>query len=366
MENNTENKFLINPAQRKKLRIYKYIYIIAAVSFLCYCTFDLISDKMAENGYWDSAMTTSSDVAKEAAALDGSAEKVQVGTHIGDIKNFNIEDSAFTVSGSVWFKWTGDPDLDMAHHFSIYKGTIKDSKVSQEIHDGNTNYQLVDFEATISKEFWTKRFPLESHQIRMYIMSDYPVDDVVFTDDKANSKVADNLSVTGFKTLRSATDTLFYKLDTSYGEPGIKDKVIVSEHVTQIEISRSSVGLYLICFISLFGTVIWALISLYICTYHRVDPLSLLPGALFGAAANVIVGANRVANIQSGLLLYVNILGISTILIVSLLIIVINRIRAHYEDREYAAYFGKVMFRWVALFTIVGNILLPVSSYMFR
>ena len=227
------------------------------------------------------------------------------------------------------------------------------------------NYQLVDFDVTISKNFWTKRFPLESHQLRMYIISDYQIGDVVFKNDSANSQVSKTFSINGFQLRRSATGDVFFETNTNYGQPGIKDTAILSEHVTQLEIVRQGLGLYLICFISLFATVFWALLSLFMCTYHRVDPIGMIPGALFGAVANVMIGVNRIPTVQAGLLLDVNIFGIATILVCAMAIIGINRIRSYHKDRAYAAYIGIKLFRIITIITVIGNIAMPLAAYMF-
>lgn len=60
--------------------------------------------------------------------------------------------------------------------------------------------------------------------------------------------------------------------------------------MTQLEINRSGLGLYAKCFIALFGTSLWVFITMFLCTYHRADPLSMIPAALFGTVSNIMVG----------------------------------------------------------------------------
>ena len=108
------------------------------------------------------------------------------------------------------------------------------------------------------------------------------------------------------------------------------------------------------------------LITLFICTYHRVDPLSMIPAALFGTVTNIMVGANLLPDaLQLGLLEFVNIFGIVTILAVAMTIININRIRNKYEDRDFASFYGRVMFYTILVLVVAGNIILPMSAYMF-
>lgn len=346
------------------------IYIAAVGGFLLISCIGLIRDKNAEEGYWESALKPDAETEAQVQKIVGESSPVTVtvGTYITDLKDMNLDDSDFEVVAEVWFRWQGSKDLDMAHNFGVYKGTINHLQVIEDIHDGDSNYQLVSLDTTISKAFWTVRFPLESHQLRMYLQCAYNVSEVVFKADTDASTLNPNLEVAGFKVLRSATEALDYKYDSSLGNPeALKDTgyLYISEHMTQIEINRTGFSLYLMCFIAMFGTMTWAMITLFICTYHRVDPLGMIPAALFGAVANIMVGANKVPSMQQGLLLEMNFFGIATILTTAITIIMINRIRSKYEDREFAKKFGRLMFITELAFVVVGNIVLPVSAYKF-
>ena len=132
-----------------------------------------------------------------------------------------------------------------------------------------------------------------------------------------------------------------------------------------MEINRSSLGLYAKCFVALFGTSLWVFITMLLCTYHRVDPLSMIPAALFGTVSNIMVGANMLPDsLEIGLLEYVNAWGILTIIAGALTIININRIRTKYNDNEFAALFGRIMSFTLMFIVVLGHILMPVSAYM--
>lgn len=346
------------------------VYVFFMGGFLLLSCIGLINDKKAEEGYWESALTPDAQTEAETEEIDRSASPVMVtvGTYITDLKDMNLDDSDFEVVAEVWFRWSGSPDLDMAHHFGVYKGSVNKLTVIEETHNGNENYQLAALDTTISKAFWTVRFPLESHQLRMYLQSSYDINDVRFTADREASTVNPNLEVAGFKLLRSDTTALDYRYESSLGNPdAVSDTghLYIAEHLTQIEINRTGFSLYLMCFIAMFGTMIWAMITLFICTYHRVDPLGMIPGALFGTVANIMVGANKVPSMQQGLLLEMNFFGIATILTTAITIIMINRIRSKYEDRAFAKKFGRMMFFTEVTLVFIGNIALPVSAYKF-
>ncbi|MEA5004760.1 MAG: hypothetical protein VB081_14830, partial [Christensenella sp.] len=96
------------------------------------------------------------------------------------------------------------------------------------------------------------------------------------------------------------------------------------------------------------------------------DPLSMIPAALFGTVANIMVGANLLPDaLQAGLLEYVNVWGIMMILMGAMAIININRIRKKYEDRDFSKHYGRVLFYTILILVLAGNLLMPICAYIF-
>lgn len=266
----------------------------------------------------------------------------------------------------VWFNWDGDKELDMANNFRVYKGLINKREVIKESFENGHCYQLVRIDVTVTKNYWTKRFPLESHQLKIYIEPNYNVNEILLTTDKEDSGYNGNLSIAGFDMVRVDTGIFDMKYGSEQGDPQFRNAAYTTEHVTQMEINRSNGGLYAKCFIALIGTITWVLITLFICTYHRVDPLSMIPAALFGTVTNIMVGANLVPDaLDMGLLEFVNIWNIMIILMTAMSIININRIRNKFEDRDFAKLFGRSMFVMILLLALAGNLIMPLCAYMF-
>ncbi|MEG1073838.1 MAG: hypothetical protein RSF84_01770 [Ruthenibacterium sp.] len=67
------------------------------------------------------------------------------------------------------------------------------------------------FTTTVSKNFWTRRFPLESHQLRFYIESDHPADTVRFVADKENSGINPSLSFNGYELKRHLVNEYYIR-----------------------------------------------------------------------------------------------------------------------------------------------------------
>lgn len=353
--------------QIKKLAMSFVIIVVIAAVFLTGAVSTLYRDRADEARYWNSAFQSSDEANQLVEELGGSATKVLVGTYLENIKEISLKSSHFRVVFLTWFRWEGDPDLDMMNHFRVYKGYENKMEVVKDYHEGDLNYQLMRCDVTVTKDYWTRRFPLESHQLRFYIESDYPVERVIFVPDTEESGLNSGLSIAGYNVKKHETGIFTMVYDNVHADPELEEqKVVTSEFVTAIELNRSSWGLYAKCFIALFGTTTWVLIVLFLCTYHHIDPLGMIPAALFGTVSNIMVGANLLPDaLQMGLLEYVNIWGILTILAVTVSVITINRIRNKYEDRDFAKFYGRVMFYTIFTLTLAGHILMPVVSFMY-
>lgn len=356
----------ISAWQKKRLYVTLMLFLGVSLSFLAYAVISLYQDKKNEDKYWKEYLTIDSELQEKIDYYSTEASYVSVGTYIENLKEINLKNNSFTLDYLIWFNWEGNPDLDMANNFRIYKGNITKKEVVEDYHEGNANYQLVRITVTVSKVFWTPRFPLESHQLRIYVEANHPVDDIVFVKDEGSS-VNPNINIAGYDTTRIDSAVVANEYLNNNGDPRIENAVIKSEYVTQLEIARSDMGIYLKCFIALFGTSVWVFIVLYINTKHRVDPLGMIPAALFGTVSNIMVGANLLPDaLQIGLLEYVNFWGILTILSVALTVINVNRIRSKYEDREYAHLYGEIMFAVILSVIIAGHILMPLAAFKFK
>ena len=355
----------MKPWQKRRLFITLALVLGISIAFLVSTCTALYQDKVSEKGYWEAALTPTDSALEHLSLVDGNATQVSVGTYLETFKELSLKNSSYRMEFLLWFRWNGDEELDMANNFRIYKGTVNKLQVVKDYHENGENYQLLRVDASVFKNYWTIRFPLESHQLRMYIESNYTADRVVFVNDKENCGINGNLDIPGYNLVRHDTGIFTVGSDTSNGDPEVSGTAINSEFVTALEVNRDSWGLYLKCFIALFGTSVWVLIALFINTYHHVDPLSMIPAALFGTVSNIMVGANLLPDVlQMGLLEFVNIWGVMTILSVAMVIININRIRNKYQDKDFAAFYGRVMFYTILVLVIAGHIALPLSALL--
>ncbi len=358
----------LNPNQQKQLLVWMCSVIAAACVFIGSVSVYLISDKINEQKNWDYYLTESNTYTAEETALSANAAQILTGVYVERLDSVDIKNSKYTVTFKCWFNWNGNNELDMQNSFEIYEGTIKNILKKDEHRENGNNYQLFEVTADISKEFSTRRFPLGSYQLRIYLKPLDNIEHIVFIPDKKSSGVNSKLNAAGFELVRYDNAPFVYHCSAdSYGTYYKSGETeAYSEFLTVLELNRSSVGLYLKCVIALIGTGIWALITLFLCACHRVDSLGMMPAILIGTVTNLMIGANLVPDaLHTGLLEFINIWGIYTVLVSTVLVITINRIRSKQKDEEFAEFFGKIMFYTVLITTMAGHVILPLSAYKF-
>lgn len=265
----------------------------------------------------------------------------------------------------MWFNWENDKLITMENNFTVYNAEVNSAELLKDYTQNGQHYQRFKVNATVYQKFSTKRFPLGTYQLRFYIMPKQSIDNIYLTDENKDSCVNDNMKIAGYNVKSSETGLFIYRDENVKGDPILvnSSQVKTSEILTILEISTDSFGLYFKCIIALIGTNLWAFLTLFICTYHNVDSLSMIPAVLFGTMSNILVGANLVPDaLDAGLLEFVNIWGIYTILITTVIIINVNNIRNNIKDGFFAKTFGRVMFSILLFTTCIGYIVLPLSA----
>lgn len=353
-------------SEKRKLIIFVVVYFIIGSTFITSACVALFNNKTAAENSWTDGMTMSENAKNKIEAISDNATHVLTGTYVENLKEVNIKNSNFTFEALVWFKWTGNNDLNMADNFRFYEGAVTTKTLLKDSHKDNENYQLVRVLVNVSQTFSTERFPLESHNLHFYLESTYTADKVVLDADTEESSMNKSINIAGYNLTRYAVNNYGHVYDSNHQDPDLKDAAVVTEVIMSMEINRDGWGLYLKCFIALFGTSIWVILTLFLNTYHHVDPLTMIPAALFGAVSNIMVGANLLPDALSmGLLEYTNIFGIMTIIGSAISIITVNRIRKVSENAEFAGLFSRITFGLIVSLTVIGHIMLPLSAYIF-
>lgn len=368
------------PAEIKKHRTSlkaKYWVSLAVVwivglAFLISTCLYLINDKEAEDYYWDKyTAPTNTELAVSAQEISQNhdAAEVSCGTYLENLESIDIVDGTYNAVWLVWFSWQGHDELDFTDNFRIYKGTIDELETVKDYVDENgKHYQRFRIHTTVSKVFMTPRYPLDSHQLRMYIEPNYSIIKVNLTQSQFDDELNPNISVAGYDITRMNAGIEYISYESDFDDPELTSEahVIKSEHMNQIEINRNGFGLYFRCFIALWATIIWCLIMLFAATRHKVDAFEFIPETLFGAAANILVGAALLPESQMlGLLEFGNMWGIFIIIVATIAILTMNRERTHWQNDTFAERYGRVMLLSCTILAIVGCVALPLSAYIF-
>ena len=365
-------KWALAEGWQKARLIWSFVLVggLACIYLIITC-FMLASDKAAENEYWNYYLHEEDP--EMVAAVDQFSKDATVVTcaiYLDQITSVNIKNSQFSVSMQVGYRWTGDADFDFSDADTVhfYKGTINKVSLRESYDEGDTHYQRVAYDVTINKTFWTPRFPLDSHQMRVYLEPSVNVNRMVLVPDEQACGYNSSSSITGYDMTRFAVTQNIITYDQKLLNPvydDYKNPIYKTEILTMFEINRAGFGLYIKCCVALYGTLAWILLCLYIATFRRVDALGMVGAAFFGAVSNVMVGSNLLPDaLQLGLVEFINFFGVAIIVAGAAVVIAINTIRKERENDAFAQFYGRCMLWLFIGIVVIGNIVLPISAYL--
>lgn len=357
--------------QKRKLYFWTLTVLFITVIYLYATCSDMVRDEQYAQREWNERESNSAVVSEEfREQCAATAVPVSVSTYIKSVDSIDIKQSQFGITFDVMFGWDMEkyPDFDMTKKFELYNGWITDLKLLDSYESEGKYFQLFQVSANVKQIFNTSRFPLSSYQLHMYLK---PVQDMTKINlvkmDESYFGSLEQLNVAGF-VMKSVKSDLYYYEDPCpqrYQTMSVEQNpVIYSELLQCLELKRSTFGLYFKCIIALIGTSIWVFLTLFVCIHHNVDTMGMIPAVLFGTVSNIAVGANLIPDaLETGLLEYINIWGIYTVIIVTVVIITINSIRTHNKDDKFARIFGKIMFFELLITILAGHVLIPYCAY---
>lgn len=358
---------------KRSLIIWVTAIALASIIFLTISCVFLHSDYVdGQDSFENNKMSTAILDEAEQLAEQNNATVVNTGIYLENVKSVSIADSNFTADFTIWFTWEGDDDLDMANNFRLYMGSIDNMQVVADTVEAGHHYQQIRGTATITRAFHTTRFPLETLQLNFYIEPSHTADQVLLRADMNDSTYNPHIYASGYSMEGFKIENVAYRYASNLGETfqntTIDTRPIVSEVYARALIRRSGFGFYVLCFIAMWATIAWVLISLFLAARRRVDAMGMISGSLIGTAGNIMVGAGALpGSLDLGLLVFGNVWGVLVVIMVTVVVVHINSLRSELgggRHNETANYFGSVMFIVMTIVAIVGNILLPLSAIM--
>lgn len=161
------------------------------------------------------SISTDRAYAQDIESVAAPAE-VQVGAYILRLNNVSQKDGTFDVDMWVWFRWK-DANLRPYESFEISNGRIESRSEAVVSQDAGMNYTSVRVQAAVFHDYDVKRFPMDSHTLRINI-EDQNLDTsgLVYAVDK-NTAIDPDLKVPGW-TVKLGPETVEdHEYPTNYG-----------------------------------------------------------------------------------------------------------------------------------------------------
>ena len=151
--------------------------------------------------------------------------EVVVGTYINKVQDLNFRENRYTLDFFIWFRWKAQgalADYKPLDSFEIINGRV-DSKTSiVEKKIGDMNYASARISATIAEAWDLTDFPFDWHRTQVRIEdSALTALDLVFVDDKANSRLGDEIDMAGWRAANFGSDVVRKLYRTNYGDTSL-------------------------------------------------------------------------------------------------------------------------------------------------
>ena len=151
--------------------------------------------------------------------------EVVVGTYINKVQDLNFRENRYTLDFFIWFRWKAQgalADYKPLDSFEIINGRV-DSKTSiVEKKIGDMNYATARISATIAEAWDLTDFPFDWHRTQVRIEdSALTALDLVFVDDKANSRLGDEIDMAGWRAANFGSDVVRKLYRTNYGDTSL-------------------------------------------------------------------------------------------------------------------------------------------------
>ncbi|NCC43992.1 MAG: hypothetical protein EOM18_10530 [Clostridia bacterium] len=241
--------------QKRMLWIWTAVILGVAVFYIGFTSHYLWQNKEKTDIEWEERVHAFETLSDEEQGSTKDAVRVGVTTYLENVTDIDIRQSTFDADMQIIFTWkkgsrlNGEELGSMLGHFSVYNGKITDIETQESsVSEDGICIQKIKVSAQISNKLETVRFPLNSYQLRIYIVPRESIEKMIWIPDGENSSSNPNLSLAGFRLERLATNSYYRRTEenVSYDGELIDDQErVYSEVLTAMEFNRSTLGLYL-------------------------------------------------------------------------------------------------------------------------
>ena len=363
-----ENFRSLTPKGKRHIIIAMLILVIPVTVYALVGSIHMHENKISATKEYNDHMEINPETIADLEARNDTYP-VRVGLYMESISDISVATNSWKAKFLLWFSWEGDhltPEQYPGESFIIGNGQQTDKTLLEEYHENGVHYQQYRVFATIEKYFDTTRYPLDSHQLKIFIESDKDMGEVYYIADAEHSGPSPYLSIAGFDILNTDVGLYLNEYSSNMGHPSLTEKGFQGkktfEYVFVTRVNRSGYSLFLKAFLSLLSILLWVCISLYNCAYNQNDAMGAINTGIFGVVSSMIVGMNLLSDARGGgLIEYINFFSLAMILIITVYVIRINRFRAKDVSEAFVTAYAKSLF-WCASALSVGSIALFVLS----
>ena len=235
-----------------------------------------------------------------AAAGEREPVRVVAGIFVNSLQDLSFKDSKYVLDFYVWFRWKADgapADFKPLESFELINGRIDNKSSIVEKTIGGENYASARVLATINEVWQLRRFPFDQHRIRVHIEnSASDASAMVFVPDRDNSRLGDEIHLSGWQVSGFGIDVSTKTYKSNYGDVSLpKDAESSYSRLSfSADMVRDNLG---IAFKILTIVVVSTLVAFvaFLVKPTDLDPrFGLGVGALFAVAASWFIVASLV------------------------------------------------------------------------
>ena len=229
------------------------------------------------------------------ASARAEPAEVVVGSYVNRIQDLSFRENRYTLDFYIWFRWKAEGALaeyKPLESFEIMNGRIdnKTSVVEKKI--GDVSYATARVTATLSESWELANFPFDWHRPQVRIEdSVFTALDLVFVPDRVNSRLGDEIAISGWTASNFDSDVQPWVYRTNYGDTSLPTnaKSEYSRYLISWNLDRVGWG----AAIKLLSTVILATGVAFVSFMVKPSDLDarfgMGVGALFAVAASAFI-----------------------------------------------------------------------------
>ncbi|MBI4412582.1 MAG: hypothetical protein HY541_08875 [Deltaproteobacteria bacterium] len=218
-------------------------------------------------------------------------KEVYAGVYVNQIYASSLKDNQFSVDFWIWFRWKGD-GIKPAESFDLVNGRIESRESLYEDTLSGLHYAAVRVNATMTKFWDIRRFPLDNHVLTVEIEDNENEEyKLKYIPDVENSAVDPGVQVPGWRLGKTWPAVHSHGYKTNYGDISLPtgNESVYSRFIYAMEIIRPGYGYFLKLFLSVFIATLISFLAFAIKPTDLDPRFGLGIGAIFAAVASEYV-----------------------------------------------------------------------------